>query len=306
MDDDLEVRGRWWLPELPERKVPGTLTFSQEDGGRLTLLGGFRSPLEEGEREEADGVVTVSVTEESLERSGTYPRIVGLGGNTAYTLDDCFRIHRSNMFSGPEHQTETIHVNRALKGAEFEVNDPLEATGIAFSTQHLAEWIRNTGIMEQWAEGDTADPDHGVPKYRLEARELPELRTTTGTGTGVRLKHSVGIAGDRLTERSLTQEFWWRLDVPGMASIDDLIDLASDIQDLLSIAIDGSAAFEFMSFFREDIFREHPGGRRVLYPIELYVQWNVRPVKKEALATRARPPLHFRSTRRHGRDPAVA
>ncbi len=73
MADSFEARGGWWLPERPDHKIPGILTFSPQSGGELSLLGNLRSFLEEGERTEKDGTVEISMTEAAMERAGTYP-----------------------------------------------------------------------------------------------------------------------------------------------------------------------------------------------------------------------------------------
>ena len=41
MKDAFEIKGYWWLPESPENKLPGTLSFSQRDGALLKLIGVF-------------------------------------------------------------------------------------------------------------------------------------------------------------------------------------------------------------------------------------------------------------------------
>ena len=90
--DNLEVRGQWWLPGRADRKIPGILTFSPEDGAELSLFGSLRGMFEEGERTEKEGTVRLSITQAALERSGSYPRLHGDGGGTAYTLQDCLRV----------------------------------------------------------------------------------------------------------------------------------------------------------------------------------------------------------------------
>lgn len=39
MRDTLHEEGYWWRPDQPENQIPGTLTFNQEEGARLALLG---------------------------------------------------------------------------------------------------------------------------------------------------------------------------------------------------------------------------------------------------------------------------
>jgi Apea-like HEPN/ApeA N-terminal domain 1 len=41
LDDSFEVFAHWWLPDAPTDRVPGTLTFSREDGPNLELQGVF-------------------------------------------------------------------------------------------------------------------------------------------------------------------------------------------------------------------------------------------------------------------------
>jgi ApeA N-terminal domain 1 len=278
--DAFEVQGEWWLPGRPDRKVPGILTFSPEGGAELSLFGSLRSILEEGERSEKDGVVRVAITQAAVERSGSYPRLHGYAGGTAYTLQDCLRVRSLNR-TFPGQGSETIRVTRILRGALFEEDEALEATGISFGLTHLVDWIGETGISEEWREDSGTRED--VPRFRIEARKKPDRHAVLANGGSVYLKHSVGIAGDEMSDRALTQGFHWRVDQPGRVSMDDLLDLASDMQDLVSIATDRTAAFERVRFWHPDVFREMPDSKRIPETIDLFVEWNTqaeRPVRR--------------------------
>jgi hypothetical protein len=271
--EDFEVQREWWLPGRADRKVPGILTFSARSGAELSLFGNLRSILEEGERSEKDGVVQVVMTQAALERSGTYPRLHGDGGGVAYTLQDCLRVRASNRLF-PGQGSETIRVTRILRGALFEEDEALEATGISFQLTHLVDWIGETGISGEWREDSGTRED--VPRFRIEVREKPDRRAILTNGGSVHLKHNVGITGDGLSDRALTQGFHWRIDQPDMVSMDDLLDLASDVQDLVSIATDKTAAFERLRFWRPDVFRERRAGERIPHAIDFFVEWNVQ------------------------------
>ena len=39
MKDNVERKGYWWLPTAEDKELSGTLTFSQEDGAQLELVG---------------------------------------------------------------------------------------------------------------------------------------------------------------------------------------------------------------------------------------------------------------------------
>ena len=40
--DKSEYQGYWWIPDEPEKKVPGTLKFDPDKGAILDLLGSFK------------------------------------------------------------------------------------------------------------------------------------------------------------------------------------------------------------------------------------------------------------------------
>lgn len=280
VEDHFEVKGDWWLPERPDSRVPGILTFSLEHGAELALLGSLRTLFEGGQRTEKDGVVQITMTESALERSGRYPRLHGEVGITAYTLDDCFRTRSSsNLFGGQG--SETIHVNRVLRGALFEQNEALEATGVSFAVAHLSDWVMETGIEEQWHWDEDDKPlEEGTPRFRLEAFEKPDRQVVTTDGRTVSLRHSVGIEGDRIDRRSLTQGFHWRVDSAGnKVPMEDLLDWASDLQDLVSIASCKTAGFDFVRFWHPDVYRQLDEGRTFPEAIDMFARWSAKSEK---------------------------
>lgn len=270
----LEARGHWWLPEHPDHKVAGTLTFSPTEGGELTLIGALRNMFDEGERVAKNGTVTISLTEAAMQASGQYGRIVGEAGNDVYTLEDCFRVHSSNLLFGGQ-AVEKVHVNRVLKGARFEPGEALEASAVTFSTQHLADWIGESGLSEEWFWREDDGPLTDQPRIRLEARDLPERHFLSSRDHTVRLRHRLRLMGE--SERCIGEAFSWRVESRVKEPIDSFVDLASDLQDLVSIGIHRAVPFEYMQFWHPDIVSELPDGTSRPLPIDLYVRWNVQP-----------------------------
>lgn len=279
MTNAFEVQGEWWLPIRDDHKVPGILRFSSDTGAELTLLGRLRSIFEEAERTEDNGVIKVSMTEGALERSGSYPRIHGMAGQDLCTLDDCLSTKRSILLGGGQ-ATEIITIIRVLKGALFEATEALEATGTSFGHTYLASWIMENGIHETWQWRKDDSPLEDEPRFRLEGYDRPDQQVGTANGEVIRLKHSVGISGDVPSARCLTQHSYWRIDVPALTPMDNLLDLASDIQDLVSVATNETSAFEFMHFWHPDIFHEGDAGKQHPQPVELFVNWSVRTSKE--------------------------
>jgi len=52
MVKDLEIRGKWWLPEKEDLKLDGTLTFSLEKGILLEIHGFYKNVKESYEVDE--------------------------------------------------------------------------------------------------------------------------------------------------------------------------------------------------------------------------------------------------------------
>lgn len=85
-----------------------------------------------------------------------------------------------------------------------------------------------TGIKESWHfREDEAPLEEGMPRLTLEAFEKPDRKVITGKGRTVSLQHGVGIEGDLIDRRSLTQTFSWRIGSGrGKCPQDDLLDWA--------------------------------------------------------------------------------
>ncbi len=42
MIEEFEYKGKWWLPDKPEKQISGTLRFNPTDGAVLELIGSFK------------------------------------------------------------------------------------------------------------------------------------------------------------------------------------------------------------------------------------------------------------------------
>lgn len=273
-----DVEGEWWLPGYEDRRVAGTLRFDPNSGAELRLIGTFRSMFEEGDRsQQPDGTTVVDFSKDTIERDGTYPRIHGLADGKQYTLEDCFRSRTTrHLLSGGG--TETVHVNQIFQGAYFEKDEVLAADGVSMELRYLTHWICDSGIKETQAF-PTADPPLDVPSITLEARALDDAVVALPDGGTLRLEHSVTIDGDRITTRGLSQKFFFRLDTSSLRTVPELVERASDLQDLVSIATGRTAEFDGMRFWHPDVIWEH-GDRRHREPIEFFAPWNSKDKSK--------------------------
>lgn len=266
-EGELRVLGEWWLPGT-DRKVAGILRFSQEYGGELELIGSFRDMLDHMEKPR-EGVFLG--TEKSLARSGTYDRIVGRAGGKSFTLEGCFRTHLSNLLvSGPGSTVERIHVNQAIRGAEFEAGEPLEATGLSFRLLHLVHFIGQGGVAEKhYFEGKVPEGEADVT-IEIRRTTFPEIQLPNDMS--LVLSEGVSMSGDRIAGRAVERDFFARLSGKRQ-DLQEYVDVASDLQDLVSIGTAKTAAFEELSFFHPDVERELTSGERFPIAIDYFAQW---------------------------------
>ena len=225
-------------------------------------------------------MTTSTFTEDSLARSGVYPQILGVAGNAGYTLLNGHRTQWNNMlFGGPS--SEVIEVGLILRGVHLSPDEEFKPTGVSFHLDNLEAWVGESGfVLEvfEWAE-----PPASGPRYRIESRSIPQRLSKTGSGVSVALRHALGVAGDRLTDLSLTQRFDWRLDTPAAVTTEQAIELASDVQDLISLDTGRPCAWTSIKLWSPGLTDSAGGGERET-PVDLFAEWSVAPGAKAVRA----------------------
>ncbi len=133
MKSPFELKGYWWIPGSEENKLPGTLSYSQEDGAALELVGVFDSnklkPIEQLP-------IILGITQQGkpitlykcVVRSWAYP-LIGLGGGN-YLAHFVF------------------------EGVHFEAEENIRFNQLCGSYTDLDAWV---GIYGFIIEVDTAD-----------------------------------------------------------------------------------------------------------------------------------------------------
>jgi ApeA N-terminal domain 1 len=148
-----ELQGYWWLPSLPEGKIPGTLHFSQADI-RLELLGGFAQTLVATHVDEAEqGEGPREVTVDFASFVAFQPRILGEARNgKAVTLELCNG--RSLATGFPRLTTSEYGPRFVLVGAWYEPDEEVAFDEIAIRFSDLDTWASVSGFATKyfWTE----------------------------------------------------------------------------------------------------------------------------------------------------------
>jgi hypothetical protein len=250
--EPIDVMGYFWLPDRPELRVPGRLTFSTTDGGSLSLIGELAAP------------------------ETPLSRVLGDAEGVGYTLEDCLMALRSRGQG-----KQVLHVQRLVVGAFYERGEPIEADRVSVQLAHLPYWAQSAGFA------DAMHPDRAEHNGRwvISSDPIEPFSVPIGQGT-LRLGQTRGSAGDGITSLTLTQGAQFHAEFNEVLPLADVVDLASDLQDLVSIGTDRPAAFERFVLWHPDIFIER-GGRPRRQPVEYLAEWNAQPDKKK------RPPTEY-------------
>jgi hypothetical protein len=178
LNESRDWTGEWWLPDDPEKKVPGVLSYSPEKGLRLSLIGGWDYHVT---RPGKNGSTIVT---DSLQR---WPMVLGTGDGKAITLLSISVVTArsfgfGSLFGSPEKLE--LRAGTALVGVYREAPNEVAFTAASADVEDLTVWSRRTGIKEtqHWGSG----PD--MVSGEIQLTRLSPLAVEVGPLT-VKLSH---------------------------------------------------------------------------------------------------------------------
>jgi len=243
----VEEGGQWWLPETPDAKVSGVFRIDDKGKSQLTLIGELRNRLHDAERHDRpDGSVEFRFTESSLDRAGSYPRVLGRTGSNDYTLEGGLRTrHSANLLGGLP--SEAIMFNQVFRGALFEHGEELAFDRVSVSMRWLTHWVAQTSLEEthEWVEGRQVS-------FTLRGSGLASRRVRLGGGLTVYVHHSLGLEGNEVTHRGLTQQFVFETRSTSLLPLENLMETPARLQALVSIGTGRTAGYD-------ELVLNHPG-----------------------------------------------
>src|ERR1700730_12652892 len=108
----------------------------------------------------------------------------------------------------------------------------------------------------RWVDASSRYPHTSARRHRPEAAAQAPLRETSERATGPRVGQTLGLSGDGIAHQSIKQDFQFDLTVEDKQPISELVERVSDVQALVSIALDRSATFESVTFEHPDVVQE--------------------------------------------------
>ncbi|WP_308388299.1 HEPN domain-containing protein [Acidithiobacillus sp. AMEEHan] len=244
INEEYRRAGYFWLPDAPERVIPGNLTIS--DGGLIEL--------------EVIGLFDDSTR--PLNGEADIGRIVGhIEKDGPVTLDNCFYRKKSIPFGAIS--KSIIHVNMVLSGFTYNKDKPLRFNAVSFSIEGLDEWLGISGIDVRYDDDYHTATISYVPQ--------PEILYELKKGFKLHIFFKYTLPGfPHITEARITQKAYFKLSSKDERDISDFIDIIHKITFLLCFAVDATVAVRNISAISDANMINFPEQKAETIPIKIY------------------------------------
>lgn len=267
--DNLDVDGHFWPEGDPTRRVAGRLTYSDEDGVILNLIGSFHDPREVLTRAHQMATGTeITVTSEELFGSGEVPmRILGETSRGPVTIEGCLRSNANFPLSRSVAEArESCRGELVLLGAHVRDSDPAAFNAATLRLSHLEHWVRRSAV------GLVFDQDEskitGLNRITYTAPEESKVVTDFGE---IELSFGAKLRGDHIVETTIEQDCSFALKFAEPRSLESVMTVCSDLQNLVTIGLDATSTIAHLSLNPSDESTKQPLGIR--QSVELYAQF---------------------------------
>ena len=160
--ENFQIKGHWWLPDAPQEKITGTLSFSKEDGGTLELDDLF--------------------SEEDSARIHEPPIILGISQNgKSYTLYKTLYTSWTLPILGLG--TAKYFTHLIFEGIHFENPESIRFHQLYADYRNLDAWIDTYGFKINWEYGDDR-PARATIEYIKPDKHLVDIDDNFRVGIG--------------------------------------------------------------------------------------------------------------------------
>jgi hypothetical protein len=221
--------------------VPGRFHCTEEGDIELEVLGTFSG--------------------KPIELDSPEMRILGVSEKgKLLTLERCYYKNRS--FSFPGLATSTIHVNLALIGCHFKVDEPISFQEIACQSEAFDEWLRFGEINVSWSSNPrSATINYSPPDQRVWPISIGADLTLSCTWTAP--------SKCQYREAKITQKAWVGFRFPMKRPFDELLRLVHRFANFVSFAVDQTLPIQAIQVYLKDV-DEQVGGTKRRVPVDVY------------------------------------
>ncbi|MFH2035524.1 MAG: HEPN domain-containing protein [Candidatus Zixiibacteriota bacterium] len=242
--DEIKRIGYFWLPNKPERKIPGTLSVAKSGDIDLELAG----ILEEG-----SDFIRIDIK---------IDRIIGhVEKDGDITLDNCF--YREKNISPGGISKSLICANKLFSGVAFKQGQDVLINSMRFSIEGIDDWIGISGInVENDFEKRTSIITYNPPKeIIIELRDNIQLIIT----------YSYNLPGlPSNKEAKISQKLFFKLVSKEERKLKEFMSIAYKITTFLCFAIGEMVCIESMRVTNDNLCRTESDGNKYEIPYNVY------------------------------------
>jgi hypothetical protein len=245
-----EFQGYFWLPDKPERKVPGHFLRTADGRLQLNIVGTFSGrPIELDDRSPF--------------------RILGLSENgKSITLEGCLYTNRS--FNFPGLPTAIIFVHFAFIGCHFKNDEPIQFDSIYCYSEAVDIWMRFAPMEVTLSTNPQKSAISFSPPSPLEY-ELPD-----DLKFNVRCTWSAPSATE-YREARIKQKTWVGFEFPRKANFKEMLTIVNQFSNFVSFVIDQTIAINVIEVYSKELVQKFDNTSHML-PVQIVYQ----PINKKS------------------------
>lgn len=252
--------GVFWIDGHEEVQLTGTLTFSAQEGVRLSLIGSLQSSS--GERAADDSEML---------------RILGVAGNRMVTLVDASPMRRTfGAWPGPDRTV--FRAEALLAGGHLGQEVPLEFEAVLISAENLDLWLGVSGLRVEHVESDG-----GVERIIHEFVPPPNQVAPLSSGGTVEVGFGWRTSSDGLTEAKLTQTAYVKVSPEESLKLAEAFEVTGAVRHLVALASTASCPLHEVKLWHPSVAARMDGRqRRSLLQLYARLTTNQESVKRDA------------------------
>jgi hypothetical protein len=258
-----EFRGWWWLPEDPERRLPGTLAVRKGEG-ELDLTDHF-----------AHEVVSESETEIEMSFGlAARPRVLGISSEgEAITSEG----HRGATYQ--QHSAgvtiSTYKRSVTLVGAHFATGEVIEFDEVSMMISDLTAWTEVLAIQTKLNTRKLRSGYSVWSEASARTKRIPDIKIPLSRGERAFIRFGKKFNGMDITGRgtdhvSLTQETELHLRFARPANLEQVFERVGHLRNFFSLAVGRPVAILSVTGYQDSFTDE-----RTKRPLPIEVLWAI-------------------------------
>jgi ApeA N-terminal domain 1/Apea-like HEPN len=208
--EEFEYKGRWWLPDVPDTEIRGTLRLIPKEEAVLDLEGIFKDLDSKYITKEQDIILGITADDDYVTLVKCEPH--GLSGD-AQGL-----------------KASSYYANKVFKGVHFQKTQDIKFTSVYVKYSYLNEWVNITGFDMQPLPGEEI-----VIKYKTPEPIIVNINDDYKISLIVRAGHFTNYIGER--EVSIKEKTYIMIETMKEKSFAEFKKIIRHVQNFLSLGV---------------------------------------------------------------------